>query len=175
MGLDLKGSSSGSSPVLNLSNLALRVLQAILAAAVIGVYASEYHTLTNTDYYYIRSKFWLAVTVGSLSLITAVVFAIIPFLLSYRVVAFACLWELILFFIWTATFAYMKHYFPWGKAYADLANSYKQNVPDFEKLQDAVWIDLVNMLLWLISTIFSVVMIFIGRRSGGSRTRASYV
>ena len=171
MGFDFK-KSSGSSPIINLSNLGIRVLQAILAATVIGIYASEYHTLTNSDYYYIRSKFWLAVSVGSLSLITAVVFAIIPFVVSYRIVAFACLWELILVFIWAATFGYMKHYFPWGKLATDTADAYKQALPDFEKLQDAVWVDLVNMLLWLITAIAGAIALFVGRRGG---SKASYV
>ena len=162
MGFDLKR-SSGSSPVINLSNLTIRALQAILGAAVIGIYASEYHPLTNSDYYYIRSKFWLAVAVGSMSLITSVVFAAIPFFRAYRVVAYAFFWDLILTFIWAATFGYMKHYFPWGKTASDIADNYKQSLPQFEKLQDAVWLDLVNMLLWLITAIFGAVMLVVGR------------
>lgn len=166
-------SSSSSSPVINLGNAVVRLLQAILAAAVIGLYASEYHVLDDSAYYSTRHIFYLAVAVGSLSLLTALVYIVLPFILSYRVVAFACPWDWILFFVWTATFAEMKKYFPWGKIYADFAAQHADDYPDFRKMQDAVWVDLASMLLWLVTALAGVVMIFLSR-TGGRKT-ASYV
>ena len=172
--------TTSSSPLINLINFALRLLQAVLAAAVIGIYASEYHTWDSSDgsgyYYDIRSTFYLATAVGVLSLLTALIFAILPFILSYRLICFLAPWDWILFFIWTATFAEMKKHFPWGSVALDLAKGDKKEFPDFAKLQDAVWVDLTSMLLWLITGILGLVMLFVGGRFGGRKgANASYV
>ena len=160
---------------MNIVNFAIRILQAILAAAVIGIYASEYSKIDTTAYYTVRHLFYLAVAIGVLSLLTALIFAILPFILSYRIVCILSPWDWILFFIWTATFAEMKKNFPWGALATDVANQYKDQLPSFKKFQDAVWVDLTCMLLWLITAIMGVVMLFGGGRFSGRKTTASYV
>ena len=104
----------------------------------------------------------LAETIGAMSLVTAVIFGVIPFLISYHYVAIAFIWDWILFFIWCAVFATQHKRF--GNS-LDNAAFKKQKYPGVGLLIAAQWIDLAAMLLFLVSAIMGPVCLLMDRRS----------
>lgn len=177
MGLNIRD-SSGSSAVMNLANLVLRVFQLIMGAAAVGVYAGlindsqlaqsanlhakivsffNSRSLQNAD---MRQE--LGIAVGSMSIITGIIFGILPFVLSYRAVAMACIWDWILVFIWAALFGTM-HY--WFGNQRDDKSAEDQNWHGVKKLNAAQWVDLTAMLLFLVSAIMGPVCLLMARKN----------
>jgi len=119
--------------------------------------------------------------VASLSIATAVAFALLPFLLSYRPVALAAPWDIILAILWGVAFGLMKSIFL--RIHHDNDDkpiiSGKENVAEFwahwNTMVRSSYINLAGLILSLISGIMGLVLFFIGRRiSGGGRSKASY-
>ena len=140
-----------------------RFVQLVLALTVCGLYGVDLHH-ANTEHKYSDSK-WVrslfppllspsprpnpalsnstdmlqvyAEVTASLSAVTATLY-LIPFV-SRIPMLFA--WDLILFILWIALFAIF------GKMYIGTrADDY-----GIQRMKNAVWVDLVNALLWLIS------------------------
>ena len=85
------------------------------------------------------------------------------------------LWDWILFFIWTAVFAWFHHEFPNQQEtniWKDTSDS-KQGKKLFQTLYDTHWVDLVVMLLFLVSAIMGPICFLMERRSLFA-SRASY-
>ncbi|KAI9802558.1 MAG: hypothetical protein M1833_001630 [Piccolia ochrophora] len=124
-----------------------RFLMLIFALAVAGLYGTDLNNAQKANK--AGDPKWIyAVVVASLSAITAVVY-MIPFVKSH--VAFA--WDALLFILWVAVF---------GRMYI---NEDPEGDGGVQRMKNAVWIDLINMLLWFFSAIFGGVVFF--RSRGG--------
>jgi hypothetical protein len=86
-----------------------------------------------------------------MSTVTALIYGI-PFVKSY--IAWA--WDLILFILWIAVFGIFGKMYIQEKAEGDAG---------VQRMKNAVWIDLINVFLWLISAIWGAVIFFRGRRT----------
>jgi hypothetical protein len=116
----------------------LRLLQLVLACAVIGLYGQYLRWANNAGEHADGRWIW-AVVVGGLSALTAIIYAI-----PYFPLRFFFIWDVLLFFFWLIVFAIF-------------ANLYIHEDPEgnhhIEQMRDAVWLDLVNWILWLISAL----------------------
>lgn len=114
---------------------------------------------------------------GSLALITSFVFALIPFFLSYRPVAFGAAWDIILMIMWGAAFGLMKavflRYYQLGdeKFYITGKDDENDFLHHWNTMMSAAYINLAGLILFLISGVMGIMLIFIGRRT----SKASYV
>lgn len=127
-----------------ITNLTLRFLQFIFAVAVLGLYGTELSNARKNhtgDY----SKWVYAEVVGVLSAVTCLVY-VLPKVKSW----WAFGWDLVLFILWVAVFGVF------GKIYIHA----KPVNGGVKRMKNAVWVDLVNMLLWLVTTVVSVVAFF---------------
>jgi len=130
-----------------------RFIQLILALAVVGLYATDLNA-ANKQGKYSDGKWVYAVVTGSFSAVTAVVY-MIPFIAR---IPFLFVWDTILFILWIALFGLF-------------GNMYIKENPEgnngIKRMKNAVWVDLVNALLWLISAIgmFFFWLKHTGRRS----------
>ena len=73
----------------------------------------------------------------------------------------ACAWDGILFILWTAVFGVF------GKMYIH-ANA--QGDSGIIRMKHAVWVDLINMLLWLVTAVMGVVLFFTMREGRSLHT-----
>ena len=136
---DFLGRNSSSGGVFGaLVRLVLRSLQFIFALVVIGMYSMDLRAADKADAY-TDSKWVFAVVVGSLSAVTTLVYGI-PFLKSY----WGFGWDFVLFVLWTATFGVF------GNIFIKANPTPEQH--GVQRMKNAVWIDLINMLLWFITT-----------------------
>jgi hypothetical protein len=79
-----------------------------------------------------------------LSAITALVYAVLPLIISSFTTAILFAWDAILFILWIAVFGLF------GSMYI---NQDPRGDGGISRMKNAVWIDLINMLLWLVSAI----------------------
>ncbi len=147
--------------------LVCRGLQFILAIVAIGFYGNRVQADGESDHGY--SPEWLfAVIVASLSALTAVAFTatasagVIPFvgsklklLRTYR--AFA--WDLSLFVAWVVVFGIFAGIF----LKRDSGETYKG--ASTGAMKTAVWVDLVNALLWVFSGVYGGFKTFLGGKA----------
>jgi H+/Cl- antiporter ClcA len=96
-----------------------------------------------------------AVAVGALSAVTSLVY-FIPFIVR---VPLLFIWDTILFIFWVAVFGVFGNMY----IHAD-----PQGDSGIRRMKNAVWIDLINMLLWLASAI-GMLVYFIKAMGGRSR------
>lgn len=97
--------------------------------------------------------------------------------MSYRPVAFGAAWDIILMVMWGAAFGLMKAIFL--RSYNDKDTKfYHTGSPDendaidhWNTMMSAAYINLAGLILFLISGVMGIIMIFIGRRT----SKASYV
>ncbi|KAG0645007.1 hypothetical protein D0Z07_9075 [Hyphodiscus hymeniophilus] len=113
-----------------------RFCQLVLALTVCGLYGVDLHR-ANREHKYSDGKWVYAEVTASLSAVTALLY-LIPFVAR---VPLLFVWDLILFILWIALFGVF------GKMYIGT------RADDFgiQRMKNAVWVDLVNALLWLIS------------------------
>ncbi|EQB53857.1 hypothetical protein CGLO_06374 [Colletotrichum gloeosporioides Cg-14] len=119
----------------------LHFFQFVLAITVCGLYAVDLQRARNEGVY-VDSKWVFAEVVGALSAVTALLYCV-PFILRF---AATFVWDFILFVLWIALFGLF------GNMYI------KENAEgnkDIQRMKNAVWVDLANALLWLISTLAS--------------------
>lgn len=97
--------------------------------------------------------------------------------MSYRPVAFGAPWDIILMVMWGAAFGLMKAIFLRSyqlndpKFYHTGSDSEKDFLHHWNTMMSAAYINLAGLILFLISGVMGIVMIFIGRRT----SKASYV
>lgn len=86
---------------------------------------------------------------------------IIPLLVSYMTVAILFAWDVILFILWCAVFGLFGSMYIHEKAEMDSG---------VQRMKNAVWVDLVCLLLWFITSIFGVIGFFRGRNNRSLHT-----
>ena len=140
---------------------AIHFCQFILAIVVCGLYGYDLHHANNSGKY--SDSKWVrlsmhafllqmaqigltdvaqifAEVVGALSAATALLY-VIPFILRFAVV---WIWNVIIFILWIALFG------TFGKLFI---HENPEGNGGIQRMKNAVWIDLTNALLWLISAI----------------------
>ena len=131
-----------------LSRLLIRSLQFIMAVTVIGLYATDVAAASRLHVH--QDPRWLyAVTIATLSALTSLIYLLpIPSSPFFG-------WDLTLFVLWTAQFGVF------GKLYVHLANA--EGDKGIARMKSAVWVDLVNMLLWLATGVYGFGIVLWGR------------
>lgn len=145
----IRNHSSSGGVVGALVRLVLRFLQFVLAITVAGLYGVDLHH-AHEKKAYTDGKWVFAEVVAGLSAFTCIIYGI-PFIKSY----WAFGWDWILFILWTALFGLF------GSIFIKDHPTPKQGGQI--RMKHAVWVDLVNMLLWLITAIYGTV-IFVRNR-----------
>jgi len=150
MGIIKTPASSSSSAFLTIVlNYTLRFLQFVFALTVCGLYGTDLNS--DTRAHVAASPKWIyAVVVAGFSAITSLVYCI-PFQ-TYLFFA----WDSVLFILWIAVFG------TFGKLFLHDSRN--------ERMRHAVWVDLINVFLWLISAAYGGVLFMKSRsrKSGGS-------
>ncbi|SLM34797.1 Marvel domain [Lasallia pustulata] len=131
---DRVASSSGSF-VTWILHAILRFLQFVLALTVAGLYGAQLDDQRKHGGHG-DSRWIYAEVVAALSAVTCILY-MIPLVRSYLFFA----WDLILFILWVALFGLF------GKLYIKKNAHHDSSV---QKMKNAVWVDLINMLLWLL-------------------------
>ncbi|CAO1596854.1 hypothetical protein XANCAGTX0491_000683 [Xanthoria calcicola] len=143
-------SSSTSSSGSLLSKLplwVLRFLQFVFAITVIGLYAQDLRAADKAGKYS-DSKWGYAVAVG-------VIGAVSSLLLAWpRLTMWGWGWDLVVFILFTALFGLFGNLFIHERA---------EGLRGVKRMKNAVWIDLVNMLLWFVTAIYGMIMFFFFR------------
>jgi len=116
-----------------------RLLQIIFALTVVGLYGVDLHK-ANRENKYSDGKWVYAVVVGSLSAPTALAY-LVPFV--HRI-PFLFIWDTILFILWITLFGIF------GKLFI---HENPEGNGGIKRMKNAVWVDLVNALLWLFSAV----------------------
>jgi len=119
-----------------------RLIQMIMAITVIALYGMDLHR-AHRENKYTDSKWAYAVAVSSMAAVTALAYCV-PFV---RRIPFLFVWDTILFFFWIVLFGVF------GKLYIGT----RADDWGIQRMKSAVWVDLVNALLWLVSAIGMVV------------------
>jgi hypothetical protein len=144
----------------NMTRWAARGVQLIFALLVVGLYGHrvDKDRTAGTS----QAAGWVyAVLVSSLSCITCVLYAI-PFVPAHR--AFA--WDLTLAVLWLAVFGTFAAIF----LHRDGGEPYDDGV-SVRVMKAAVWVDLVNCLLWLATGAYGSFRTCVGRRARGLENR----
>ncbi|OBT69451.1 hypothetical protein VE03_01180 [Pseudogymnoascus sp. 23342-1-I1] len=118
----------------------VRFLQFILALTVCGLYGVDVTSARNahesTD-----GRWAYAIVVGTFSAITALIY-LIPVTMKKMSILFV--WDVLLLFFWIVLFGIFGKLFIKEDAEGNKA---------IQRMKNAVWVDLINMLLWLASSI----------------------
>ncbi|KAK5111390.1 hypothetical protein LTR85_012164 [Meristemomyces frigidus] len=134
-----------------LARLILRFLQFVLAITVAALYGIDLHHASQA-HAYTDGKWVFAEVVAGLAAVTVLVYGV-PFFKSY----WAFGWDWVLFILWTALFGLF------GSIYIKAHPTPKQGGQI--RMKHAVWVDLVNMLLWLVTASYATV-IWVRNRQG---------
>ncbi|OCK85625.1 hypothetical protein K432DRAFT_388499 [Lepidopterella palustris CBS 459.81] len=137
--------------------LIVRFLQFVLALTVAGLYGTDLHHAAQA-HKYADSKWVYAVVVAGLSAISAVVF-MLPLIKSWAFFA----WDALMFILYMALFG------TFGKLYI---NENPEGDAGIIRMKHAVWVDLVNMLLWFGTAVYGTVVFFLHRRRSTFTGRA---
>lgn len=135
-----------------LPRLIVRAVQFALAVTVVGLYAHDIRThaasSTSPDLppSFSVSQWGYAVAVGTLAAVTSLVYTV-PFVKSSILFG----WDAVMFVLWTAVFGLFARKFVHEEGAG--------------RMRSAVWIDLVNMLLWFVTAIVGAVLFFRNRRA----------
>ncbi|KAL8868598.1 MAG: hypothetical protein Q9174_004887 [Haloplaca sp. 1 TL-2023] len=150
-----RSSSSSSGGLLSKLPLwILRFLQFIFAITVIGLYAQDLRRAQQGGVYS-DSKWGFATAVGTIGAVSALVLAW-PALSMW-----AWGWDLVVFILFTAVFGVFGALFIHENA---------EGNGNITRMKNAVWIDLINMLLWLVTALYGAIMFFFFRGSKSLHT-----
>jgi len=117
----------------------IRFVQFVFALAVCGLYGVDLHA-ANKQNKYSDGKWIFAEVIGALSAATALVY-MIPFILK---IPLLFLWDAILFFLWIVLFGIFGNMYIKERA---------EGSGGITRMKNAVWVDLVNALLWLVTAL----------------------
>jgi len=131
-----------------------RLIQIVMALTVCGLYGVDLHK-ANKEHKYSDGKWVFAEVVASLSAFFALLY-LIPF--TSRI-PFAFVIDTILFILWISLFGLF------GNMYI---KEHAEGDSGVQRMKNAVWVDLVNALLWLISAV-GMVMFWFKHRNNRSR------
>lgn len=138
----------------NIPRMVVRGLQALLAVVIVGIYGHRVADALSPEWIY-------GLVVAGLSFVTAVAFAIAA---PFGAVTNRCkthrlfTWDLVIFLLWIVVFGIFADIF----LHRHDDNPYKGSSTIVEKA--AMWIDLVNAILWLISGTYGFVKTFLGTK-----------
>jgi len=149
-------SSSTPRSVHTIPRAILRLLQFALALTVCGLYGTDIQN-GNKEHQSADPKWLYAVVIGGLSVVTSLIYGI-PLVKSYLFFG----WDTILFVLWIAVFGIF------GKMYL---HEDPEGNAGVQRMKNAVWVDLVNVFLWLISAIYGAIL-FKGRFRRRGQTAA---
>ena len=153
--------SSSSTPMpIFILNLVLRFIQFVLALTVLGLYGQDLNS-AHKEHKYADSKWVYAEVVGALSALTCIIY-MIPKVKFW----WTCAWDGILFILWTAVFGVFAKLYIHANAQGD---------GGITRMKHAVWVDLINMLLWLVTAIMGVVLFFTMREGRSLHTGRAQV
>jgi len=132
----------------------LRFVQFVLAITVCGLYGVD---LSNARKAHVGAdgRWVYAEVVGALAAVSALLY-MIPLVLR---LPFAFVWDFLVFFFWVVLFGIFGHMYIHENPEGDSG---------IQRMKNAVWVDLVNMLLWLISAVL-MVGYWWGRRNSRSQ------
>ncbi|POS75271.1 hypothetical protein DHEL01_v206328 [Diaporthe helianthi] len=149
----------------NIPRWVVRGLQFILGLVIVGLYGhrvqKQRHAAQENDDAHVSPEWVFGLIVAGLSSITAVVFAIAA---PFGAVSNRCKtarlfsWDLSLFLLWIVVFGILGAIF----LHRDNDDSYKGSSTIVEK--GAVWVDLVNAILWLVSGTYGFVKTFMSAK-----------
>ncbi|KAL8828453.1 MAG: hypothetical protein Q9170_006601 [Blastenia crenularia] len=140
-------SAPGSSLISRLPLWILRFLQFIFAITVIGLYAQDLKA-AHKAHKYTDSKWGYATAVGTIGAVSAMVLAW-PALAMW-----AWGWDLVVFILFTALFGLFGNLF---------IHEHAEGNRGIKRMKNAVWIDLINMLLWFVTAVYGIVRFFFFR------------
>ncbi|GAB7350112.1 hypothetical protein MBLNU459_g0777t1 [Dothideomycetes sp. NU459] len=126
--------------------LVLRFFQFVLAITVAGLYGVDLHHASQA-HAYTDGKWVFAEVVAGLSAVSVFIYFI-----HFR---WLFIWDFVIFILWTALFGVF------GKIYIHAHPTPKQSGQI--RMKHAVWVDLANMLLWLITFLMLGSMALMGR------------
>ncbi|KAL8901927.1 MAG: hypothetical protein Q9207_004950 [Kuettlingeria erythrocarpa] len=141
-------STSGGSLLSKVPLWVLRFLQFVFAITVIGLYAQD----LNKGYrggLYSDSKWGFATATGVIGAVSALV------LIWPALSMWAWGWDFVVFILFTAVFGLFAKIF---------IHEYAGDNGAIKRLKRAVWIDLINMLLWFVTFVYGVVRFFFFRK-----------
>lgn len=134
----------------SLIRLVLRVFQFIFAITVVGLYGTDLHAASRASVA-ADSKWVFAVVVAVLSIV-----AVFAYFIHWRWLVVV---DGVLFVLWTAVFGVF------GNIYIGTHPTPRQSGQ--RRMKNAVWIDLINMLLWFLTLLSGLVIWW---RTRGART-----
>ncbi|KZF23025.1 hypothetical protein L228DRAFT_238912 [Xylona heveae TC161] len=128
----------------------LRFLQFVMALTVAGLYGVD---LNNVRKHGLKpDPAWVyAEVIAGFAALTCIFF-LIPFVKSWYLFA----WDATLFILWIAVFGVFAQKYGHKQVDGNAA---------VQRMKNAVWVDLVNVLLWLISATYGAIRFFYSRRS----------
>ncbi|MCJ1354397.1 MAG: hypothetical protein MMC33_004385 [Icmadophila ericetorum] len=160
-------SSSSSSNNHGLTSILIfiyRFLQLVLALTVCGLYGVDLNNARKA-HVYADSKWVYAEVVGGFAAFTCIVYMIMVALGGVGRVRWGFGWDLILFILWIALFGVF------GKLYI---KTNAEGDAGIQRMKNAVWVDLINALLWLFSAVGgAVAFFFFGERRSLHTGRAA--
>lgn len=156
--MGLKDHTTGGAFLPFILNVTLRFLQLVFGIAVIGLYAQDLNRAHKMKKY-TDGKWVFATVVGTLGAVSALIYGLLPLVFSAFSVAILFAWDVILFILWTAVFGLF------GSMYINAKVEMQSGV---KRMKNAVWIDLINMLLWFVSAIVGAVGFWRWMRHGRS-------
>lgn len=142
----------------NIPRLVVRGLQFILGIVIVGIYGERVHK-GREDSQDASAAWVFGLIVSVAACITALLFAVIaPFgTVSRRFKTHRLFgWDLLLFVLWITVFGVFAEVF----LHRDNDDAYKGASTTVEK--GAMWLDLANSLLWLISGVYGSLKVFLG-------------
>lgn len=101
-----------------------------------------------------------ATAVGSIAAITALVYMVVIFLAQEFAICLLFGWDIILFILWVSVFGVF------GEMYIKATSTFDGGI---KRMKAAVWVDCINMILWLVSAIGGAYVFFKERKNGGMR------
>lgn len=126
----------------------IRFFQFVFAITILALYGQDITDQRHAGH--ADGRWVFAEVVAGLSAVTALIF-MVPFFKTYK--AFG--WDVLLFFLWVVVFGIFGHlYIPLQP----------------QRERSAAWIDLINMLLWLVSALFGVFMFWKSRNQKSLHT-----
>lgn len=149
-----------------IGKIIVRVLQFLLGITVVGLYSVHLDDQRKKGKPY-NTNFMYAVIIGALSALTAVVYAI-PFV-KWRVL---WIWDSLLTLNWIIVFGIF------GKLFLQRPDGPKYSFEGTHtrRMRNAAWLDLANVVLWLLTATYGAVVFFKARKATKSvYAEGSYV
>ncbi|PLB45048.1 hypothetical protein P170DRAFT_502091 [Aspergillus steynii IBT 23096] len=139
-----------------ITRLTLRILQFTFAIVVAGIYGADLAHATKNNAH-AHAEWIYAEFVVIVSALTA-----IAYLLAPRIHGAWAVWDAVIVVLWVAQAGVFGTIFT-----ADVNSGYEEATLSVARMKAAVWIDLMNLFLWLATTILGIVWGVRGRRRAG--------